>query len=639
MSAVLFDRRQQHLYPIAWQATDATSPSAPSLTQTFRFPTVGYLAADQLVVDASPQPPAAIGLAALALAVKQQSLAPPMESPIGTAQPSGQLFSHFKQCLKIGLLAAVPPDRQVESALQWSDQRELPIDWVQQVLQALLATVTPAQIAQTANHAETRDSHPTTSICVEGLAPETLQRALSHLAGVILGYPGNSSDTYQFNLREAVLAVGLVDRPEKIFLIEDAIAALLPDLATAKASIPLPLSRLGQQRRVYGADSVQYAPWQGGTLVIDAGADRTDLLLVNLPTNLQTLTYTDFSLRSLAYAGNAIDQDIVCHLLAPQCSPETNPLNSGSEPAREAGYLFHPAVTLPLPADPDPRTRYRLQQRLAGSTLGQNLLTAARHLKRVLMQQDTFTFELSGQHWSVRQSELETRILQPFIQRLNRELNALMTYTGLSTEAIQQVICVGDTAQFPVIIHWLQQKMLNAIILQDAQPDSVPGLSRVACGLALFPLFPQVLDVPRQQYSDYFLLLELLRIPPEQYLPLGKILQLMESGGINIRTCQFRILSLLEGHLPIGLVPSQSEAALLTNESRQNPIYRTLTTEPLFTKEAPQIYRLNREQRDRLYHHLSQLLANAYQSLEDPLTFDLSHMGLGTIGEGHICQP
>lgn len=626
LSAVLFDLAQQRLYPIVWQTTDAAIEPTSAVTQTWRLPSVAYLAADQLVAGISPQPPAEIGLAALDLAVKHQSLAQSPENLASNSDPSlGQLLSQFKQCLKVGLLAAVPPPLEVEEpSLQWSDQQELPIHWVQQILQALLATLTPAQVASTPSPQPGTPSQAILSIRVEELPPPMLKSILSHLAGVILGYPANSSDTYQFNLREAVLAVGLVDRPDQIFLIEDAIAALLPDLASAKHAISIPLSRLGQLRQVYGADSVQHASWQGGTLVIDAGADRIDLLMVNLPANLQNLTYTDFSLRSLAYAGNAIDQDIVCHLLAPQCSPETNPLTSRSEPAKEAGYLFHPTVTLPLPANPDLRTRYRLQQRLTGSTLGQNLLTAARHLKQVLVQQNSFTFELSGQRWLVNQSDFDSRILQPLIQRLNRELNALMICTGIAAEAIQQVICVGDTAQFPAIIRWLQQKLLNAVILQDSNPNTSPNLSRVACGLALLPLYPQVLDLPRQQYSDYFLLLELMKIAPEKSLPLGKILQLMESGGINIRSCQFRILSLLEGHLPIGLIPSHNESALLTNESRQNPLYRTLTSTPLFTKESPQVYRLNREQRDLLYGHLSQHLSNAYQSLEDPLTFDLS---------------
>jgi hypothetical protein len=52
--------------------------------------------------------------------------------------------------------------------------------------------------------------------------------------------------------------------------------------------------------------------------VINAGATAIDLLLVHLPEQLADLNYSDFNLRSFPYAGDALDQDIVCQLLYPQ---------------------------------------------------------------------------------------------------------------------------------------------------------------------------------------------------------------------------------------------------------------------------------------------------------------------------------
>ena len=128
-----------------------------------------------------------------------------------------------------------------------------------------------------------------------GLETNVLKAALTQLEGVILGYPANWPDTYNFNLREAVLTAKLVARPEQIFFIEDAIAAVLS-----------------------GLRNPHRPQWKGGTLAVNAGATTTEMVMVNLPDHLQDLTYSDFSLRSVPYAGNVIDQDIICQLLHPQ---------------------------------------------------------------------------------------------------------------------------------------------------------------------------------------------------------------------------------------------------------------------------------------------------------------------------------
>jgi hypothetical protein len=63
-----------------------------------------------------------------------------------------------------------------------------------------------------------------------GLKSETLVSALGQLEGVILGCPAVWGDSYRLNLREAVLESKLVRHPEKIFILEDAIAAILAGL-------------------------------------------------------------------------------------------------------------------------------------------------------------------------------------------------------------------------------------------------------------------------------------------------------------------------------------------------------------------------------------------------------------------------
>ncbi|HEY9807402.1 MAG TPA: hypothetical protein V6D04_12595, partial [Candidatus Obscuribacterales bacterium] len=481
-----------------------------------------------------------------------------------------------------------------------------------------------------------------------GLDAAACQAALTQLEGVVLGYPANWPDTYSFNLREAVLEAKLVSRPDQIFFVEDAIAAILS-----------------------GLRNPQRPQWKGGTLVVNAGATSTEMVLVNLPDNLLEMTYSDFTLRSLPYAGDAIDQDIICQLLHPQWFRQSRTASRSQAVETQWDWqaensaldgltwdsLGLDTLPLPIPGEPDLATRHRLQQRLTSSPLGQGALEAARHLKLILQHEDQFAFQLGDQRWVIMRRQLESQVFLPFIQRLNRELNVLLSQTGLPIQAINQAICTGGTASLPAIARWLRQKLPNATIVQDTYqgdrnfnlegravyPDATAGAtaaetpelagamlgdrlvscSRVAYGLATLPLYPQVLDVPRQQYGDYFLLLELLRAFPAQPVSVAGIMQLLERRGINTHACQLHILALLEGHLPPGLVPTEPDRNLLTESSRQYVDAQALTSTPLFFKEGNQLYRPNLEQCRRLRDYLSQVMATTHQTLEDPFAVNL----------------
>ena len=122
-----------------------------------------------------------------------------------------------------------------------------------------------------------------------------------------------------------------------------------------------------------------------------------------------------------------------------------------------------------------------------------------------------------------------------------------MSETGLSSQSIHQVICTGGNASFATIARWLRQKFPNATIIQDTYPsDRPPSCSRVAYGLVNLCRYPQVLDGPRHQYSDYFLLQELLQVMPDQPMPLQGIMHLLDQQGVNTEVCHPRILALLE---------------------------------------------------------------------------------------------
>ena len=251
------------------------------------------------------------------------------------------------------------------------------------------------------------------------------------------------------------------------------------------------------------------------------------------------------------------------------------------------------------------------------------MLAAAEILKLALQQQSRFIVKLPQSQATVLRQDLTTKVLLPYVQRLNRELNTLLTQVGIAPAQVDQVLCTGGTASLAAVARWLRQKLPNATIIQDAyarstrNPHCIPSCSRIAYGLATLPLYPQLLD-RRQQYSDYFLLLELLRIFPNQPVTLSEVLQQLEERGINTELCRSRVQALLKGNLPAGLTPAMLDHILLTPESQMNPDYQAIHLTPLFQLTGNR-YQINRYQWNHLRQYLEHLLANAHQSLTQPM--------------------
>lgn len=507
--------------------------------------------------------------------------------------------------------------------------------WVRQALQALFATLKP-----NSTQADSR-----LQVGAEGLEVETLKHALQHLEGVILGCPAAWGEAYHCNLREAVLAAKLVNSPEQIFFLEDAIASVLAALPTTQSD-----AAMTGERSLYeeGEDKNFFTPtqeaelsftprgslatlppkrrtpssWYGGTLVINAGATTTELALVDLPDDLQDLRYSDFSVCSLPYAGHAIAQDIFCQLLYPQLSGEQQQqLSHGDD------------LEFPQPGQPDPQRRARLALLLQSSSLGQALLKAAGCLQLILQHQGKFTLDLGKERFTLARLDLEDRIVQPFIQQLHQKLNTLMLETGISEHGIYQVLLLGGTANLIALSEWIHKRLPNARVIRDT--DS-PGGSWVAAGLATLPLYPQLLNRFRQQYSDYFLFLELLRAFPEtapesaeRLYRLEEIMQQLERRGLNTRACYERLVHLIEGHLPEGLIPSLEKTSWLFPTSQQNPLYSQVAAstglflkeghEPRGTGQVEYLYRPNLQQQALLRYYMQLVLSGIYQKFEEPL--------------------
>ncbi len=622
ISAVLLNYSTGQRYPIYWSnnlgITDEELRVVPSQFTTrssgeklFRLPAVIY----------SGSAASREGEAIHRVSSVEQGEAPivigSLASTLANKQP-GLFLQNFKPYLNLGIPYYCPKHHGWEPTLQLSSQQLVSLYWVRRALQALLATLSP----QTAS----LDSMIT--VGAVDLESETLESALRHLEGVILGYPATWGDTYHFNLREAVLEAKLVRYPEQIFFLEDAIASILAGLPSSNANAPKSGSiPEGQQERNFSPILEQtnqpltpspLSHWRGGTLVINVGANTTELALVDLPDDLEDLTNRDFNLYSLPYAGNAIDLDIFCQLLYPQMSLAQQQKLS----------LDTHNLELPLPGQPDPQKRDRLTSLLQSSPLGRALLKATGYLKLILQHKDEFTLKLGTDQWVVLHSDLEARVILPFIQQLNQKLNTLLIETGISEQGIYQVLCIGGTGVFATLQKWIQQKLPLATLIQDS--DSPTG-NWVAAGLATLPLYPQVLNRSQQQYSDYFLLLELLRAFPKDAddpanppYSLEEIMQHLERRGLNTSTCYERLVRLLEGQLPSGLVPSIEDDSWLSQASKQNLHYSMLTATPqLFSKEGNQLYRPNCRQHERLRQYLDILLSRTHQKFEEPLIVKL----------------
>ncbi|MDJ1184712.1 hypothetical protein [Roseofilum casamattae] len=449
--------------------------------------------------------------------------------------------------------------------VQWSDDRSLSyrtlIEGMARQLRALL------EVRESSRTVRSRLNDAS----VQPLSNRELQEIVSRLSGVVVGCPYQWSDAYRFNLREAILKAGWVDRGEKIRFVDEAIALVLSELR----------------------DTGQGIQWQGATLIIDSGATTTEFALVDIPLQRSQLSYKDFHLGSLSYGGDAIDQDIICQLLL---STDNLFLPPSDGERGEKGILF------PEPGTADRQKRDRLARYLRSIKWGPAMFEIAEEIKYRLQFEDRMTVVLDEQKWTVTRRDLELKVFVPFLRGLNREINRLFAQTGTASQGVRQALCTGGSASLGAIARWLRQKLPSAAIIQDRMDrHEAPKCSRVAYGLANLPLNPLFLDRPRHQYSDYFLLLELLRVMPAIPISEKDIFQLLEKQGINTDSCRDRLRRLLQGTLPPGF--DRAEAVV---------------EKPWCSQLDGDRYQLNTDYYKDLLIQCDRLLELSAQNLEEP---------------------
>ena len=597
------------------------------------------------------------------------------EETAGSEVSAGSSLSlhHLKPVLAIGIPYYSRPLVQWQPILQGTTS-PLPLEVVRQSLTRLLATITPphdtSASPQDADGSETQGSEIQCEAI--GLSPSEFQSALSNLSGVIVSHPAMGFDAYGANLRAAVIQAGLVTTPDQVYTVNEAIAALASGLRGARGEIPTLPPGLSPRAQLYHED------WQGTTLVLSAGATTTELAIATLPDANQAGNFRDVAHRSFAYAGHAIDQDIIFQLLYPawkqatagaaaetpdgaytfgsggmarsgvfvdgwhwQPVPPTDPATPTSTD-RENPWkaLLADLITPPSPGAPAPAHRQLLSDRLHQSPFGRQVLQVARQLKLELQRNDRRTVTLAGRDLTIRRQDLGSRVLLPYIQRLNRELSLVLDHAGITLFDVRQVLCTGGTASLGAIARWLRQKLPNATIIQDTyavtphRTNCLTTCSRVAYGLAMAPLHPPLMHQSRYANSDYALLYGVIQIfnhasmkasttvpttvPMKVALTVDDILQQLIQAGLGqsnennddqdaVQTLRRRVLALLNGDLPPGLVPSDLNLALLTSDSQQNPDYQKLLAAPLFHKLDTQTYQPNPTQWPYVLRYLDSL--------------------------------
>lgn len=639
ISAALLNRRSGEIYPIYWElvgakpeldipeinreftlSTKTVKTDFNSVKKIYRLPSIVYIAqkseisdnAQEETIEAKPllledfKPSLKVTIPYISIKFKKQKLQEKPEESFLLAPNFSATTSH-------------------EPVLQWSEKHQIPLSLVKQGLVTLLKTIQPQGNVQNSISLIEKDTQTAVItnnyVCgAVGLEHETFVSALAQLESVIMGSPASWPEAYRFNLREAVLEAGLVKNVNQVVVIEDAIATALSELTSVT-----------ENTENYAISEFR----RGGILIVNVGASTTELALVNLPENGQNLTYSHFHCHSFAYGGHALDQDIICQLLLKD--DDVGSLGKNQKDREKSGQLW------PRPGYPDLSIRYQLQQWLQSSSYRQELLVTARNLKVILPSEKEFTLNIGDNIKYLQQKDLETKVLEPFVKQLNQELNNFLSKVGISPVGINRAICTGGSGCWRALAQWLRQKLPNAIIVQDAKVESENvelgqeneqrsdnclsqiedikvTIGRVAYGLAILPLYPQIVNIPQQQYNDYFLLWEILQVFSDYPLSVKEIFQLLEKRGINTRVCQEKIQTILAGKLPPGLIPSHEDLILLSEVSQQNNDYQNLKEKPLFYRETDSNrYELNDEQAEYVREYLTKLVAGSGQKLEEPL--------------------
>ena len=256
-----------------------------------------------------------------------------------------------------------------------------------------------------------------------------LWEALERLEAIIITDDG---ETATDDLKKALLTAQLIP-PDRLSSLETAIA-------TALAYIPT-------------SDQTQTQT----LLVIEGKRETTTLALLEVPPQTRSLSRQAIALSHFNYGENTYERAIL-------------------------SQLIYPLWRSFLPLSPSDITDT--------NPLKKSLLAAARLTKLILQEESEFTSSLAGHTWTVSRSDLNKKVVLPYLDNLRQKVNDLLEKQQKSLEDIDRIIFSGNffLTIWPYFLTEIQQEFAGCHLEAPSQETFSPailGLGRLCLFSAL----------------------------------------------------------------------------------------------------------------------------------------------------------
>ena len=475
-------------------------------------------------------------------------------------QPRGLLLSQFKSALGRAVSCLLPQDASLEPKIAWTETQAIAFHWLVQGLTGLLR---PLGVARSALPNRLKAKQPQFSCGVPGWSVEQFRGVMAQVQGVMGSQPVGASEAFRFNGREAMLRSQVADSPEQVMFLEEAVAGAI-------ARFP---------------EDNQPGTW----LVIQTDVGQTQLAIVSLRDE-QWSTAT----HRFAYGAGDVDCDAIAQLFCRE-----------PEKRRHFGLGDLP---VPVPGKIDPVLRQKWRYRLLDWGDGCSLLNLAGQLARAT---EPMGLALGEYQWTLSPEEWRSRVLMPWLDCLNGELNHLFSRSGYGPATVSEMVTLGSLAQSVGVGDWLRRKVPGVEIVAGDRHLVARGLARGFSQLERW-------QNPPSPYNSLFLLSELLQVAPDGPLSLEQWGTRMERRGSNRRACREQIEGFFRGEFPPGLLPDDSATSPIPASSRTHPGYEALQEKPLFVRHGDGSYQIYPEMALRWRRYLGPILARSQQRLTDP---------------------
>jgi hypothetical protein len=256
-----------------------------------------------------------------------------------------------------------------------------------------------------------------------------LWEALERLEAIIITDDG---ETPTDDLKKALLTAQLIP-PDRLSSLETAIATALAYIPTSDQPQPQTL------------------------LVIEGKRETTTLAIVEVPAQTRSLCRQAIALSHFNYGENTYEQAIL-------------------------SQLIYPLWRSFLPLSPRDLTDT--------NPLKKSLLAAARLTKLILQEEREFTSSLASHTWTVSRTDLNKKVIIPYLDNLKQKVNDLLEKQQKSLEDIDQIIFSGNffLTIWPHFLREIQQEFAGCHLEAPSQENFSPailGLGRLCLFSAL----------------------------------------------------------------------------------------------------------------------------------------------------------